>query len=225
MLVDEQQPRVMEIFPSLTNASSDFMRQFWQAANLVRIDAGQLIASDGQACDQLSLVLTGSVRVYKLADSGREITLYRIKKGDSCVLTASCIMSNAHFPAMAVTETEVEALVLPAPQAKKWMALDEVWRGFVFELVARRLGEVISVVEDLAFYRMDRRIAAYLLAMSLHDERLSITHQQIAADLGTSREVVSRIIKEFASRGLLLTARGSIELRDRQALQQISGHV
>jgi len=179
-----------------------------------------MIASEGSECGQLALVLSGTVRVYKLAESGREITLYRIGHGDSCVLTASCIMSDTPFPAIAETETDVEALIIPSLQAAEWMSESKPWSAFIFGLISRRLADVISVLENVAFLRMDARIAAYLIAItSQQGTVVNITHHEIAADLGSTREVVSRILKGFEEKGLLLGTRGKITINDLPGLQ------
>ena len=118
----EQQQRLIERFPLLAESLPEFRDKFFRSATLMSIPAAHTIASEGGECGQLALVFSGSVRVYKLAESGREITLYRISSGDSCVLTASCIMSDTPFPAIAETETDVEALIIPSQQAAEWMS-------------------------------------------------------------------------------------------------------
>ena len=214
-----QRDQLMEYFPLLTDSSSDFQNDFFANATLVTIPQGHAIASEGSACGQLALVLSGKVRVYKLADSGREITLYRINSGDSCVLTASCIMSDAPFPAIAESESDVVAVVVPSAKAREWMTRSEAWCSFIFGLISRRLAEVITVLEEVTFLHMDQRIAAYLIALAGHGVSHHITHHQIASDLGTSREVVSRILKDFESKGYVAGSRGHLEIKDLEALQ------
>lgn len=215
----EQQERLIRLFPWLEGAASEFRRDFFRNATLMRIPGGHAIASEGSECGQLALVISGKVRVYKLADSGREITLYRINSGDSCVLTASCIMSNRPFPAIAATESEVEALIIPAKQAQAWLIESKSWGEFIFGLVSQRLADVIAVLEDVAFHRMDERVAAYLIATASQGQTLNITHHEIAADLGTTREVISRILKDFEVKGLVEGARGKLTVTDLGGLQ------
>ncbi len=216
----EQQQQLIERFPFLKDASNDFLSKFFRTASIVRIPAGHTIASENSECGQLALVISGKVRVYKLSDSGREITLYRINSGDSCVLTASCIMSDSLFPAIATTEQDTEALIIPAPQTQEWMTLSKAWGSFIFALISRRLADVISVLEDVAFHHMDERIAAYLIALSSHGPTLTITHHEIASDLGTTREVVSRILKEFERKGLIIGERGKLTITDLDGLKR-----
>jgi len=216
---EEQQQRLIQHFPLLEDSAPDFRNKFFRSATLARIPAGHAIASEGSECGQLALVYSGKVRVYKLADSGREITLYRISRGDSCVLTASCIMSDTPFPAIAETETDVEALIVPSRQAYEWMSESKPWSTFIFGLISKRLAEVIAVLENVAFHRMDERIAAYLIAIASQGPTVNITHHEIASDLGTTREVVSRILKEFEGKGLVAGARGKLTIIDLPGLQ------
>ncbi len=215
----EQQQRLIDGFPLLMGASAQFRQAFFRSATLVQIPAGHTIASEGSECGQLAVVFSGRVRVYKLAESGREITLYRINSGDSCVLTASCIMSETPFPAIAETETDVEALVIPSRQASEWVRDSTPWRTFIFGLISRRLADVIALLENVAFHRMDERIAAYLIAIASQGPVVNITHHEIASDLGTTREVVSRILKEFEGKGLVVGARGKLTIIDLPGLQ------
>jgi CRP/FNR family transcriptional regulator len=162
----------------------------------------------------MALLLSGSVRVYKIGESGREITLYRLGPGRSCILTASCIVNDLAFPAHAMVEENVEALVVPAPVFQDWVSRHEVWRKYVFALASQRLANVIMLIEEVAFGRMDKRLADYLSAAATAAEGdppvLKTTHEAIAADLGSSREVVSRLLKDLEVRGVVKLARGTI---------------
>ncbi|WP_078486100.1 Crp/Fnr family transcriptional regulator [Solemya velesiana gill symbiont] len=191
-----------------------------QPASVVELDKGYHICDEGSRCSHLTLVISGTARVYKLGENGREITLYRVDPGESCILTASCILSNQPFPAFAVSESPMEAALIPAPEVNQWLAYSEAWRQYVFGLISRRLSNIINVVEEVVFRRMDRRIADYLLKrVSNDEERLQITHQEIASDLGTSGEVVSRILKDLETSELIHTTRGTIEITDITGLE------
>lgn len=203
----------MGCLPLLREASPEFRAAFFQAASLAQLPRGAVIAMEGDACARLALLIAGRVRVYKTAASGKEITLYHIGEGDSCVLTASCIMSAAPFPAIAEAQTDIDAVLIPAAQARAWMS-EPAWCAFIFGLVSKRLADVIAVLEDVAFQRMDARIAAYLSRQAIAAPVLNVTHHEIASDLGTSREVVSRILKDFESRGLVKVGRGELRVTD-----------
>ncbi|MES9900779.1 MAG: Crp/Fnr family transcriptional regulator [Sedimenticola sp.] len=209
------QTQLKSAFPFLSGAPAHFLTAFFESGSIVQLEKGSHICLEGRECTHLALVVEGSARVYKIGENGREITLYRVGFGESCILTASCILSSLPFPAFAVAETPVTAFVIPASKVRVWLAEWSAWREYVFSLVAQRLTNVISVVEEVVFRRMDERIANYLQSHSTPDgTRVSATHQEIASDLGTSREVVSRILKDFESDGLVRIARGSIEIID-----------
>ena len=212
------------IFGFLDQPGDPVYQRFLQSASLARLDQGAYVCHEGHACGGLALVTRGTARVYKLGESGREITLYRVGPGESCILTASCILSDQPFPAFAMCETDVEAAVVPANEVVRWLSESPAWRDYVFGLVSRRLAEVISVVEEVVFRRMDRRIADYLHErLPGHGGAVRATHQQIASDLGTSREVVSRILKELEGDALIRIGRGEIELLDADGLDARCG--
>jgi CRP/FNR family transcriptional regulator len=209
-----QRDQLLKNFPLLRDATSEFREDFFNHATMLRIPQGYAIANEGSTCSQLALVVSGKVRVYKLGESGREITLYRIGSGDSCVLTASCVMSDTPFPAIAQSETDVEAVVVPSIKAREWMTESKSWNGFIFGLISKRLADVITVLEEVTFLHMDERIATYLLALAGQGDEHHITHHQIAADLGTSREVVSRILKDFENKRFVEIGRGILKTKD-----------
>jgi CRP/FNR family transcriptional regulator len=210
-------------FHFLQCAKADFVRQFFSAAKIVQLPANQSICQQGMLCSHLALVIEGTARVFKIGENGREITLYRIGPGESCILTASCIMSKKPFPAFAVSELPIQALIISTSDVIHWSNQEQAWRDYLFQLISDRLSDVISVVEEVAFRRVDRRLAGYLLQHTDETSNLmQATHQSIASDLGTSREVVSRILKDFEQQGLISITRGAITLEDRQRLSSKS---
>ena len=212
MLNPRQRATFADLFPQIA-ADNAFADQLAASATAVSLTAGQTICDQGGSCSQLALVTAGSARIYKLAESGREITLYRVEPGECCILTASCMLSERTFPANAAVETDLEAFVIPAYRVIAWMTGSDVWRHFLWSLLASRLGDVIGLVEEVAFRRMDERLADYLAAYAeQHGTSLHATHSQIAADLGTSREVVSRMLKDLEQRGLLRLSRGRVDI-------------
>jgi len=217
----QNRARLVQKLSFLRKGDDVFKEKFFSAASSVFFPMGTSIAADGSECGQLAIVTSGRVRVYKLSETGREITLYRIEAGDSCVLTASCIMSQMPFPAIAVTETDCEAVVLPAGQVRNWLVDSPVWSLFIFGLISRRLSEVIAVLEDIAFHHVDERVSAYLIARASNSPTFRVTHQQIAADLGTTREVISRILKDFERKGLIKGSRGQIDVLNPMGLQSL----
>jgi CRP/FNR family transcriptional regulator len=214
--------RLIEAFPFLGKGDEALRREIMENASIVRIPQGEYIFFEGDKCIQLALVIKGTVRVYKSTESGHEITLYRLGRGDSCILTASCIYADSNFPAVVVTEDDVEAAVVPAPVFRRWVDEYPAWRDYLFSLLSRRLADVIATVEEVAFRRMDVRIAEFLLGNRVDtSQRVVKTHQEIARELGTSREVVSRILKHMELKKIVALHRGYIEITDAGQLKKI----
>lgn len=218
----EIRDKVFRLFPFLKDATPEMHAEFFEHSNLVRLPSQASICLEGDKCSCIPLVLEGSARVFKLSESGRELTLYRVEPGQSCIMTASCILSGVEFPAFAATETEVEAIVIPPDILHRWVNQYEVWRQFLCGMLASRLSEVIAVVEEVAFQRVDTRTAEYLLQSAGADGTIKKTHLEIATDIGTSREVVSRILKEFEHQGLITLARGEIQTQNSNELQRVA---
>ncbi len=223
MISSVQQVEFENLFPFIKQASPEFVKIFYAEAQYMEIPAAISICDEGQQCSHLAMVLGGVGRVYKLSPSGREVTLYRIYGGESCVLTASCIMNQDSFPAMAITETSVRVLLISPQNVRQWFCKDPYWQKFIFSLLSHRLASIISVVEEVAFKRIDVRLADQLARELAKGEHvLHKTHADLAADVGTSREVVSRILRDMAHRGLIISYRGNIEIIDKQAVIKLS---
>lgn len=173
--------------------------------------AGLSIYSEGDICSAIAFVLSGEIRVFKAGESGREITLYEIGQGDTCILNASCILSNTAYPANAMATIPGEMLLVEARLFRLLVSEREEMRDFIFGLLADRLAAVMALIEEVAFGRMDERIVSYLEERA-EGGTVDTTHQSIASDLGTSREVVSRVLKHLEGRGRVALARNSIRL-------------
>ncbi len=219
MISQEQYDRAAHILPLLQRADSRLMREFQAATYLARIPVGRDVFVEGDRADAIALLLSGVVRVYKIGDNGREITLYRFGLGQSCILTANAILSQQAFPAIATVEQDAEAVMIPAESFRDWIRRYDLWRSFVFDLLAQRLVSVLQIVDDVLFRRLDARIASFLLERGRTQNPIEITHQQIAVELGSSREVISRVIESFARDGVVRPGRGEIEILDDEALE------
>lgn len=222
MLDQAHYERIRRILPVLQNPDPQLGREFQQAAFFARIPAGRDVFAEGDEPDTIALLISGVVRVYKIGETGREITLYRFGHGESCILTANAILSAQSFPAIATVEKEAEAVLVPAESFRDWVRRYDPWREFVFDLLSSRLSSVMEIVDEVAFRRMDARVAALLHERGGLLNPVQITHQEIASELGSSREVVSRILEDFASRGLLQLGRGSVEILDFESLANIA---
>ena len=204
-MTDALRTQALALFPFLADAGLDDLA-------FVRLPEGQYVARQGQRCSQFALILSGSLRVYQLSENGREVTLFHVHAGESCILSASSILSEAPFPASAVTESEVLALMVEATVLRKRVAEREAWRTYVFGLLAQRMSSVMLLLEDVAFGRLDQRLARHLLANGGASGTVRSTHQTIATELGTSREVISRVLKDFEKQGRISLGRGRIDI-------------
>ncbi len=213
----------LDAFPKLAALEPNARDRLVAEAHPVTLPAGITLFRDGDACTNYLLVLDGSVRVQKTSSNGREITLYRVGDGQTCILTTSCLLAGEHYPAEGVTETEVRAIALPGALFQALLAGSTGFRQFVFAVYARRIADLITLVEEVAFERMDLRLAARLRDGADRDGMVNATHQELATELGTAREVVSRLLKDFEHRGLVALHRGRIELQDRDALAHLAG--
>jgi CRP/FNR family transcriptional regulator len=222
MLTQEQYSRVANVLPVLQRADPPLRREFQPVASFARIPAGQDVFVEGDRNDAIAFLISGVVRVYKIGETGREITLYRFGVGESCILTANEILSRQTFPAIATVQERAEAVLVPAEAFRDWVRRYDLWRDFVFDLFSQRLSTVMAVVDEVVFRQMDRRVASLLLQRAQNQNPLRITHQEIAADLGSSREVISRLIEDFASEGILRSGRGTIEIQDFELLESRS---
>ena len=222
MLTNEQFERIKHAMPILEGAQLELLREFQQKTFFARIAAGKDVFVEGDEAESIALLLSGNVRVYKISESGREITLYRFGQGESCILTANAILNQKTFPAVATIESDVEAVMIPAEVFRNWIKRYDLWREFVFDLLSSRLNTVMAIVDEVVFQRMDKRVAAWLVSKADKVNSIRITQQEIASDLGSSREVISRILDDLSQRGLVESGRGSIEILDNDALKTFS---
>lgn len=194
-------------------------------ARVLPVNAQEMLATQGSPCTVFPLVLAGRARIFVMDDEGREITLYRLSPGDGCVLAAACSVSDMPLPGFSICEVTGEGLFIPSATLRSWIDRHSFWREYVFSLVAKQLGQVVAVTNDLAFRRLDTRIASFLLQGAERSGGVvRATHQEVALEVGSRREVVSRILKGFEQDGLLTLERGAIRVEDRRGLAARAGH-
>jgi CRP/FNR family transcriptional regulator len=201
----------LKSFTMFRNAPAGLVEGILSVCRQQTVPAGKQIYAEGDACSAIAFVLSGEIRVFKVGETGREITLYEIGPGETCILNASCILSGQSYPANAVAATDVDMLLIPSTAFRRLVDEHEEMRDFVFTLLSRRLSGVMELVEEVAFGRLDERLMDYLVEKS-ENNVLETTHQKIANDLGTSREVVSRLLKDFERRNEVRLSRNSITL-------------
>jgi len=206
------------LYPALSDLDDRVFAATVAQAQVVDLPAGTQLFAEGSVCRQFPLVLSGSIRVAKVGE-GRELQLYRVGPGESCVLTSSCLVGSRDYPATGVVESDARLVVLPRVVFEQLMAQHPPFRQYVFGLFAERLTDLMGLVEAIAFHRLDRRLAAALLG---HGKVIEATHQQLADELGSVREIVTRVLRSFAEQGLVSLGRGSIEVLDAAGLRKIA---
>lgn len=180
------------------------------------IPAGTIIMNESVICSGISLFVTGLVRIFKLSDEGREITLYRIGRGETCVLTAACLLGPGiiPYPISAIAEHDTLMVVVPLEPFRQLFQTCEPVRQFIFAAMAAKFYAILGLVENITFKRTNERLMDLLISKTGGGAYpLYATHESIASELGTAREVISRLLKEFEHGGLLAMQRGKITLK------------
>jgi CRP/FNR family transcriptional regulator len=213
-------PYLLALYPALTNLAPAQLAGLLQPGAIMQLPAGAQVFSEHQPCQGFPLLLAGHIKVCKSAANGRELMLYRVEPGGSCIISSSCLLGRSDYNARGIAETPLTLLLLPVAVFADLMLDQAPFRDFVFHLFAERIAELMQLVEEVAFARLDQRLARLLLARQ--DDVLTITHQQLADELGSVREIVSRLLKGFATQGLVSLGREQIALIDRPGLQRIA---
>lgn len=212
----------IDAFPGLARLEQPSRVILQRAAMVATLPAGIAPFRHGDSCESFFFVLSGIVRVHMISATGREIVLYRVEDGQTCILTTCCLMSNEDYPAEAVTESEVRAVVLPAAGFRELVARSTVFRDFVFSTYGRRILDLTLLVEEVAFRNIDLRLARFLVDTMDADGRLTFTHEEVAVELGSVREVISRQLKEFERRSWVALRRGRIDVLNADALRRVT---
>ena len=192
------------------------------AARIMRFQKGAQVFGPDNVPDSLLFLYEGTIRVSQSSGTGREIVLYRVEAGESCVLTTACMLAEEAYNAEGIAESDVTAIVLPKHSFDRLAAEEDSFRNFVFAAYSRRLIDLLRVVDDVAFGRLDVRLAERLLSLAAEKGEIQTTHQQLASELGTAREVVSRVLHDFQKREMITQSRGRITLVDIPALTALA---
>lgn len=216
--VDPQ--KVLNLYPALAGLPADRLASLVQPRAVMQLPAGTQVFAEHQPCQGFPLLIEGSIKVVKLAASGRELMLYRVVPGGSCIISSSCLLGHSEYNARGIAETPLTLLALPVPAFSELMLEQPAFRDFVFHLFAERIGELMQLVEEVAFARLDQRLAKLLVARN--ESVLNVTHQQLANELGSVREIVSRLLKGFAAQGLVTLGREQLCVVDRAGLQKLA---
>lgn len=214
----------LERFPGLSRLDLETKQVLLKRSAVVSVPAGTTIFGPGNSPENMLFLLSGTVRVQQESETGHEIVLYRIEAGQSCVLTTACLLAYEDYSASGIAETDVQAAAVPRAVFDDLVARSKPFRDFVFAAFSKRITDLFLMIDEVAFQRLDVRLAERLIALSHGAERISTTHQKLSVELGTAREVISRQLQEFQRRGWIEQARGSISLLRRDALQQLADH-
>lgn len=209
---------LIPLFPALTGLPPALAAEVERQIMPMRAPAGTVLFDAGLACQALPLVLQGNIRVSKRAENGREIRLYGVHPGELCIVTVSCLLGGKAYPATGIAETEVSALALPRPLFIRLTAEHAPFREAVFGLFSDRLTGLMALVEEVAFHKLDQRLAAWL---AQRGPTIMASHQVIAQELGSVREIVSRLLKQFEEQKLVRLGRERIEVLDAPALKKL----
>ncbi|HCZ15148.1 MAG TPA: transcriptional regulator [Candidatus Accumulibacter sp.] len=218
-LADSSPPALLTLYPALRSLPVAQLAASCPASAVRQVPAGTQLFSERQDCLGFPLLLSGTIKVVKSTASGREMLLYRVEPGGSCIISSSCLLGHTPYTARGVAETPLSLLVLPTATFAILVAENAMFRDFVFHLFAERIAELMQLVEEVAFHRLDQRLAKLLLARG---EGIRSTHQALAEELGSVREIVSRLLKGFAVQGLVKLGREQIVVIDRAGLQQLA---
>jgi len=206
-------------FPEFIKCAESKVTSLMEGAVLVNIPAGQQVFAVGSQCENYLLLLKGSVTAQLLSETGREMQLYQLRPGDSCVITTSCLLSGDHYPAEAYAEEDTSAFVISSHAFYRCLEQSAFFREFVFKNFAARLSLIIGRLGEVVFEGIEWRLAKEL--MSADAEVLHITHQELAIKLGSVREVVSRNLKQFEAKGWVKLSRGTVTVLDKKALKKL----
>lgn len=186
-------------------------------ASTVEVPAGARLFDDREPCQGLPLLVEGRVRVVKSAEHGRELLLYHLWPGDSCIISTCCLLGARPYNARGIAEMDSSLVILPRSAFDK-LILDPMFRQFVFSAFSNRLGDLMQLIEEVAFQRLDRRLASLLLGKG---PLIHTTHQQLADELGSVREIISRLLNRLSNQGLIRIKREQIEILDPAGLRRV----
>ncbi len=222
MTTPEQIRKLDALFPVLRQLSAADRQQVFAAGQVVVLPKDQMLMQQNQQCQYIPLVISGVLRVFKLSASGREMTLYRIGAGQTCLVSIACQLKGEDFPALAQVEQQAQLFMLPAALCHEVMDRSIAWKDYLITSLYDHLTDVMQTLEAVAFDRTDRRLVQWLLDRTGgRAGTVRTTHEAIAIELGTAREVVSRLLGELKSKGAVALGREKIEVKDAALLQEM----
>ena len=217
--MNPQEQSLKNAFPTICNNA---VAEICSKSQYIEAPEGSEIFNVGDRCENFFLVLGGSICVQLVSATNRKIILYRVEAGDTCVLTTACLIGGLNYNAEAVAEADVTAIAIPHGDFQRIFETHQSFQQLVFALFGARLTDIVGVLEGVAFKGIDARLAGFLLSANENGAVKNITHVEIAANIGTAREVVSRHLKAFSAKSYIAHTGGAIMLQDIETLQKIS---
>ena len=214
----------VERFPGLSRLEPPVKQLLLSRSAVIAVPKGTTIFGPGNSPENMLFLLDGTVRVQQVSDTGHEIVLYRIHAGQSCVLTTACLLAYENYSAEGIAETSVQAAAVPRDVFDDLVAQSKSFRDFVFAAFSKRITDLFLMIDEVAFQRLDVRLADKLLDLSNGADTVATTHQKLSVELGTAREVISRQLQEFQRRGWIEQARGSVSILTRMQLAKLASH-
>lgn len=205
-------------FPFLQKLSANDLAMFEQVVRFPVLESGAVAYQQGWECPNYLMCVDGRTRVFKASESGREMLVYKVEGGGTCLLTTQCLLSNSTFPVESIAEKQTMLAAIPKKSFHKFMAEIPAFRDYVIGDYTRLLGTMFSLIDTIAFATTEQRLARRLLTDATDVQVVSKTHQQLALDIGSVREIVSRHVSDWERKGWIKSNRGQIEIIDRAAL-------
>jgi len=192
----------------------ELIEEIYSVGKLQKVEQGNFLMDIGDTITFMPLIIKGAIKILSEDDEGEDLLLYFIEKGDTCAMTLSCCVKQGKSKIRAVAESDVELVIIPIDKMEEWMGKYRTWRAFILDSYHNRMEELLQTVDTLAFMNMDERLLKYLRdkAMVNHNEVIHTTHQEIAADLHTSRVVISRLLKKMEREGKIDLQRSQIKV-------------
>jgi len=210
----------LALFPELSDLDASAKDLLTKYVRIVEAPIGTIGYREGTPCGAYVMRLAGKSRVYKMSNGGREILLYRVTAGETCVITTTCLLGNSDYPASTIVEEPIRDALVPAAAFNQLMIDSTVFRKFVMTNYGALITDLIVLLDEVAFHSLDARLAKVLL--DAKSSQITRTHQQIADELGTAREVISRQLKRLEQKGAVSLGRGQVEIIDRNTLEKLA---
>lgn len=219
MLDDMIIAELLTHYPVFQKVPAQLQHTMCEVGHYAQYPDEQVLFQKETSCCDFVMPLSGVIQVKTTTESGREILLYRVQPGDSCIITVSCLLGNTTYMAYGIAEGKLRAVSIPKPLFTQLIKKSDAFRTFVFQFFGQRLTQLTTLIEEIAFQKLDQRLASRLLELG---PDIEVTHHNLAIELGSVREVVSRLLQDFREQGAIELERGRIKIVDEAVLGQIA---